>query len=84
MQDQEFDFVVVGGGAAGCVVASRLSEDPRVSVCLLEAGGSDSSAFIQAPLGFAATAALGLHNWNFNTTPQSGLNAAAVFNHAGK
>jgi choline dehydrogenase len=84
MQDQEFDYVVVGGGAGGCVVASRLSEDPGVSVCLLEAGGSDSSAFIQAPLGFAATAALGIHNWNFNTTPQSGLNGRRGFQPRGK
>jgi choline dehydrogenase-like flavoprotein len=45
MEMQEFDYVVVGGGAGGCVVASRLSESPAFSVCLLEAGGPDTSAF---------------------------------------
>lgn len=84
MQVQEFDYVVIGGGAGGCVVTSRLSEDPGVSVCLLEAGGPDSSAFIQAPLGFAATAALGIHNWNFNTVPQTGLNGRRGFQPRGK
>ena len=84
MQVQEFDYVVIGGGAGGCVVASRLSEDPTVSVCLIEAGASDSSAFIQAPLGFAATAALGIHNWNFNTVPQPGLHGRCGFQPRGK
>ena len=84
MQVQEFDYVVIGGGAGGCVVASRLSEDPAVSVCLLEAGGPDTSALIQAPLGFAATAALGIHNWNFNTVPQPGLNGRCGFQPRGK
>ena len=84
MQNQEFDYVVIGGGAGGCVVAGRLSEDPTVSVCLLEAGGPDRSAFIQAPLGFAATAALGIHNWNYNTVPQPGLNGRCGFQPRGK
>ena len=84
MQIQEFDYVVIGGGAGGCVVASRLSEDPSVSVCLLEAGGSDASALIQAPLGFAASAALGIHNWNFNTVAQPGLNGRRGFQPRGK
>ena len=84
MQVQEFDYVVIGAGAAGCVMASRLSEDRRVSVCLLEAGGPDTSAFIQAPLGFAATAALGIHNWNYNTVPQPGLNGRCGFQPRGK
>ncbi len=84
MQFEEFDYVVVGGGAGGCVVASRLSEDPAVTVCLLEAGGPDNSALIQAPLGFAATAALGIHNWNYNTIPQPGLNGRRGFQPRGK
>lgn len=84
MQAKEFDYVVIGGGAAGCVVASRLTEDPGVSVCLLEAGGPDNSALIQAPLGFAATAALGIHNWNFNTVPQAELNGRRGFQPRGK
>lgn len=84
MQAKEFDYVVIGGGAAGCVVASRLTEDSRVSVCLLEAGGPDNSALIQAPLGFAATAALGIHNWNYNTVPQAELNGRRGFQPRGK
>ena len=54
----EFDYIVVGAGSAGCVVASRLSEDPGVSVCLIEAGGPDSSVLTRAPLGFVAEAQL--------------------------
>ena len=65
-------------------MAGRLSEDPRVTVCLIEAGGPDTSAFIHAPLGFAATAALGLHNWNYQTVPQPGLNGRRGFQPRGK
>jgi choline dehydrogenase-like flavoprotein len=56
----EFDYVVVGGGSAGCVVASRLSEDPSVTVCLLEAGGEGRDVLIRAPLGFAAAMPRGM------------------------
>ena len=84
MQISEFDYVVIGAGAAGCVVASRLSENPGVSVCLLEAGGSDHSVLIRAPLGFAATAPLGIHNWNYNTVPQAGLNGRRGYQPRGK
>ena len=84
MNLSEFDFVVIGGGAGGCVMAGRLSEDPTVSVCLIEAGGPDTSAFIHAPLGFAATAALGIHNWNYQTVPQPGLNGRRGFQPRGK
>jgi choline dehydrogenase-like flavoprotein len=84
MAVQEFDYIVVGGGSAGCVVASRLSENPAVSVCLLEAGGPDTSAFIHAPLGFAATAPLGIFNWNYESIPQPGLGGRRGFAPRGK
>ena len=50
----EFDYVIVGGGSAGCVLAARLSENPVVRVCLLEAGPVDKSVLIHCPAGFAA------------------------------
>jgi choline dehydrogenase-like flavoprotein len=60
-----FDYLVIGGGAAGCVVASRLSEDKDVSVCLLEAGGRDASPLIHIPVGFAAMVPTSISNWQF-------------------
>ena len=80
----EFDYVIIGGGAAGSVLAGRLSQDPGVSVCLLEAGGPDQSVLIHAPLGFAASAAMGIHNWNYQTVPQSGFNGRRGFQPRGK
>ena len=68
-----FDYLVVGAGSAGCALAARLSEDPTVSVGLLEAGGSDDSLLIRAPAGIAVTLPTRIHNWAFETVPQHGL-----------
>ncbi len=84
MNQQNYDYIVIGGGSAGCVVASRLSEDPTVSVCLIEAGGSDASAFVQAPAGFAAAAPRGFFSWHYKTTTQKGLNGRLGFQPRGK
>lgn len=80
----EFDYVVVGGGSAGCVVASRLSEDPSVTVCLLEAGGEGRDLLIRAPLGFAAALPLGINSWGYETVPQPGFNGRRGFQPRGK
>jgi choline dehydrogenase-like flavoprotein len=79
-----FDYVIVGGGSAGSALAARLSEDPHVSVCLLEAGGPDNSALIHAPLGFAVAAPLGIFSWGYSTVPQKGFNGRKGFQPRGK
>ena len=73
MTKHEYDYAVVGAGAAGCAVAHRLSEDPATSVLLLEAGGRDRSPLIHIPVGFTKLTSPGV-NWGFETVPQSQLN----------
>jgi len=68
-----FDFVVVGAGTAGCVVAARLSEDRSTTVCLLEAGGEDRHPFIHIPATVGAAIARPSLNWRFMTVPQPAL-----------
>jgi choline dehydrogenase len=84
MEAEEFDYVVVGAGSAGCPIAARLTEDPDVSVCLLEAGGPDSSALIQAPMGVALLLPTPIKNWAFKTVPQQGLNGRRGYQPRGK
>lgn len=70
---QGFDYVIVGGGSSGCVLAARLSENPAVSVCLVEAGGRDSHPYIHMPVGFAKMTT-GPLTWGLVTTPQKHAN----------
>ncbi len=82
--NRTFDYIVVGAGSAGCVIAARLSEDPSVSVCLLEAGGPDKSVLIHAPIGVAAMMPTKINNWAFETIPQKGLNGRKGYQPRGK
>lgn len=81
---KEFDFVIVGGGSAGCVLAGRLSENPAVRVCLVEAGEQDDSALIKAPLGAAVILPSKIRNWAFRTVPQAGLGGRRGYQPRGK
>jgi choline dehydrogenase-like flavoprotein len=69
MSGNDFDFIVVGGGSAGCVIAARLTENPDVRVLLIEAGGRDSHPYIHMPVGFAKMTT-GPLTWGLTTTPQ--------------
>ena len=70
---QGFDYIIVGGGSAGCVLAARLTEDSAARVLLLEAGGKDNHPLIHMPVGFAKMTD-GPHTWGFSTTPQKHAN----------
>ena len=80
----EFDYIVVGGGAGGCAVAGRLSEDPKVSVCLLEAGKDDDQLLIKVPFCTALMLPTSINNWAFETVPQPGLNGRRGYMPRGK
>ena len=65
-----FDYVIIGAGSAGCVLASRLSEDGKHSVLVLEAGGGDSSVFIQMPTALSIPMGMDKYNWGYHTEPE--------------
>ncbi len=79
-----FDYLIIGGGSAGCVLAARLTEDPNITVALLEAGPVDSSMLIHCPAGLALLAKGGQANWAFSTVPQPGLNGRTGYQPRGK
>lgn len=76
--DQSFDFIVIGGGTAGCALAARLSEDPGRTVCLIEAGGSGRSVAVNVPAAVAMVQRSEALNWRFQTVPQPNLNGRRI------
>ncbi|MBI1220586.1 MAG: FAD-binding protein [Rhodobacteraceae bacterium] len=82
----QFDYVILGGGSAGSVLAARLSEDPSVTVCLVEAGGGGNDILIRAPALVAAmiSGRPPLNNWALKTVPQPELNGRRGFHPRGK
>jgi choline dehydrogenase-like flavoprotein len=78
------DYLIVGGGSAGAVLAARLSEDPQARVAVLEAGPPDRSVLIHCPAGLAVMAQTGTANWAFQTVPQPGLGGRRGYQPRGK
>lgn len=78
------DYVILGGGSAGCVLAARLSEDPNVTVTLLEAGPGDRNPWIHIPMGFARLYVTQKFDWNYQTEAEPELNGRSVYWPRGK
>ena len=81
---EDFDYIVVGAGSAGCVLADRLSSDGRARVLLIEAGGSDRRFWIRTPIGYGMTFHDPAVNWRYRAAPDPGLGGRAVYVPRGK
>ncbi|HCH57142.1 MAG TPA: choline dehydrogenase, partial [Rhodospirillaceae bacterium] len=80
----DFDYIIVGAGTAGCVLANRLSADPNVNVLLLEAGGKDNYFWIKIPVGYLYTMNNPRTDWCFQTEAEPGLNGRTLAYPRGK
>jgi choline dehydrogenase len=83
-ETSEYDYVIVGAGSAGCVLANRLSADGKNSVLLLEAGPKDTNPWIHVPLGYGRLFKEKTVNWMYQTEPEPGLDGRSVFQPRGK
>ena len=79
-----YDYIIIGAGSAGCVLANRLSEDPDCKVLLLEAGGRDWHPFIHMPAGLAKIAGNKRINWDYSTVPEAQLGNRTIWWPRGK
>jgi choline dehydrogenase len=80
----QFDYIIVGGGTAGCVLANRLTENPKIRVLLLEAGGEDRGFWLNIPAGFGKLLTNAKFNWRFSTEPETSTNNRPIVVPRGK
>ena len=73
-----FDYIIIGGGTAGCVLANRLSTDPDIRVLLLEAGGKDNYIWVKIPVGYLYCMGNPRTDWGFSTEAEQGLNGRSL------
>ena len=83
MKQTHYDYIIIGGGSSGCVMANRLTDGSNAQVLLLEAGGKDSHPYIHMPVGFSKLTA-GPRTWGFNTVPQRHANNQKFHMHRAK
>ena len=81
---EEFDYVVVGAGSAGCVLANRLTDSGRYTVKLLESGPRDTYPWLHIPIGYAKTMFNPRYNWGFQSEPEPHLNGRNIYQPRGR
>src|SRR6185295_3591486 len=75
---KDYDYIIIGAGSAGCVLANRLSEDSAARVLLIEAGGRDTHPYIHIPLGLGAMHKRRMFDWGYDSEPEAGLNSRRI------
>lgn len=80
----DFDYIIIGGGSAGCVLANRLSKNPKNRVCLLETGPSDNTALVSTPIGVIGLMDSAKYNWMFDSEPEPSQNNRTIYCPRGK
>ena len=78
MEAKSYDFIILGAGSAGCVLANRLSSNSDFNVCLIEAGSKDNDVRLHVPLGFAFLGDKSKYSWNYDTVPQKEFEKVSV------
>ena len=83
-KQDEYDYIIIGAGSAGCVLAARLTEDPSITVLVLEAGGTDRSLFVRMPIALSIPLQSEKYSWRYFTEPEPYMNGRRIYHARGK